>query len=275
MVADIRAAQIFVERLHRFFAAHVAKDAVRFERLAAARRDAFQFELGVIAVGDGPAFDGNKVGGAVAQFFNGLIDVGVLDLEVLDFDFQVLILSQLEFGQDLERGAEFHRPCFREVHLIDLRLRHRHQLVFGDGALDLLGHERLQHFALDVVGKPAADQRDRRLPGPKSRDARHARKFLGHAFDGFLHGFRGDFQIQLAPASCFSHGHAFRIIRCNVIGSKYLANHPEVRVSTISLPLLGPENWKRERTASGDATKREYRGIDRPRQLARPKNFNR
>src|SRR5271169_2765601 len=49
--------------------------------------------------------------------------------------------------------AELHRPGFREVDFVDLRLRHRDELAFGDGALDLLGDEGLQHFTLDVVSK--------------------------------------------------------------------------------------------------------------------------
>ena len=88
---------------------------------------------------------GTKVGGAVAKLFDDrFVDVGVLDLCVFDFDFQVLILAELEFGQDLERWRGISPgPLSVKSTLIDLRLRDRHQLAFGHRALDLFGHERI------------------------------------------------------------------------------------------------------------------------------------
>ena len=81
-----------------------------------------------------------------------------------------------------------------------------HQILVLHRLLDLLGEQRLQHFALDVVGKPATDQRNRRLARAKPGNTRDARELPRHAFHRLLHVFGGNFQLELAPASCFSHG---------------------------------------------------------------------
>src|SRR6267154_1999725 len=71
VLAGIRSPQICVEGVHGFFAAYVAEHAVGFQYFASTSRDAFQFKLRVIAVGDGTSFDGHKVCSAVAQIFTG------------------------------------------------------------------------------------------------------------------------------------------------------------------------------------------------------------
>ena len=108
--------------------------------------------------------------------------------------------------QHLEHRAKLQRPVFRIVHLLHLRLRDRHQILILHGLLDLFGEQRLQDFALDVVGKPPADQRHRSLARAKPWNARDARKLPRHAFDSLLHVLDGNFQLQFAPASSFSHG---------------------------------------------------------------------
>ena len=192
----------------------MAEHAVGFEHFAATRGNALQLELRVIPIGDGPALDGDEVCGAVAQLFERLVHVGVLDLDVVDLDLEVLILSQIELRQHLEGRAKLHRPSLGKIHLVDLRLRNRHHLVFAHRAINLGGDQRLQHFALDVVGESAPDQRHGRLPGTESRHARHARKFPRHAFHRLLHILGRDFQFQLAPASRFSHRRVFDFAGC-------------------------------------------------------------
>src|SRR6202022_1592742 len=151
------------------------------EYFAAPRGDPLQLELRVIAVGDGTAFDRNKICGAVAQFLEGFVDVSVLDLDMLDLDFEVLLLSQLEFRQHLEGRAKLHWAGLGKIHLVDLRLRHRYHLIFAHRAFNLIGYQRLQYLGLDVFSESPADQRPRRLPGAESRHTRHARKFPRHS----------------------------------------------------------------------------------------------
>src|ERR1019366_4389087 len=261
-----RSPQMFVEGVHGFFAAHVAEHAVRLERFAAPSRHALQFKLGVIAVGDRAGFDRNKCCGAVTQLLNRLIDLGVPDFEVIDFHFEVFILSEVELWQHLERRAELHRSAFREVYLVDFRPRHGHHFVFGYRALDLLGHQRLQHFALDVFGEPAADQRHRRLPRAESRHARHAGKFPGHAFHRLLYRFRGNFEFKLAPASRFTHGRVFALAAYVVRLSRYIQSHPNVRTS--ALCRFSVRNKETGKNCERGTTKQKYRGIHEWRQLA-------
>jgi hypothetical protein len=61
----------------------------------------------------------------------------------------------------------------------------------------------LQHFALDIVSEPLADQRQRRLALAKSRHVGQLRKFLGHPVHRLRHIIRRYLQFQLSPASRF------------------------------------------------------------------------
>ena len=210
VVADIRAAQILVERLHRFFGADVAEHAVGLQRFAAAVGSAHQFQLrDSRRLRPARPSDGSKRRGALAHLLESLCDVLVGHFHRGHFNFQILVIAQLKFRQNFEDRAEFQRLAFGEIQLVHLRLRDRSQFLLGDGFFDALGHQRLQHFALDVVREAAADQRDRRLARTEAGHARNARKFLRHALHLFRYFFRGNFQIQFAAASCFSHGTIF------------------------------------------------------------------
>ena len=122
------------------------------------------------------------------------------------FDFETFVIAKLEFRKDFEDGAELQRLAFGKIQLLDLRLRNRRQLLFGDGFFDALRDERLQHFALDILGEAPADQGDGRFAWPKTGHTGDPRELLGHALNFLGYFFRGNFQIQLAAASCFSHG---------------------------------------------------------------------
>ena len=90
-------------------------------------------------------------------------------------------MPRLEFRQHFEDRAEFQRLAFVEIEFFDLRLRNRSQFLLGDGFFDALGHQRLQHFALDVVGEAAANQCNGSFAGAEAGYARHFGEFLGHA----------------------------------------------------------------------------------------------
>ncbi len=57
----------------------------------------------------GASLDGNKGGGALAHFFERLVNFGVAHRKVFDFDFQILVVAELEFRQNFEHRAEFQR----------------------------------------------------------------------------------------------------------------------------------------------------------------------
>ena len=71
----------------------------------------------------------------------------------------------------------------------------------------------MQDFALDVFGEAAAYQRDGRFAWAKSGHASDTGKFLGYTFNLFGYYVRGNFQIQLAATSFFSHGTILSSIR--------------------------------------------------------------
>jgi len=111
VLAHACAAQMFVEGSHRFFAAHVTQHAFGFENFAAARRDSFQLELRVIAVGDGTPFDGNEVRGAVAQFFEALSASASSILTSSISTSRSFILSQLELSSTSNVARNFNGPA--------------------------------------------------------------------------------------------------------------------------------------------------------------------
>ena len=135
------------------------------------------------------------------------------------FDFQVLVIAQRKLPAALQRRAEFHRLPFHEFHLVHLRLRDGSQFLLRDRLVDLLRHQRLQHFTLDVVRKALFDQRDRRLARTKARNARHPRKLLCHFLHGLRYFFRGNFQFQFSPAILVCHFH-FSLSAQNIRRSK-------------------------------------------------------
>src|SRR5580765_982037 len=209
VLADIRAAQVLVEGLHGFFGADVAENAIRLQRFAAARRSPHQFQLHIVAVFDGPPFDGSKRRGAFAHLLESLRDVGLVEFHRGHLDCETFVIAKLELREDFEYGAKLQRLAFGKIQFFHLWLRNRSQFLFRDGFFNALRDERLQHFALDVFREAAADQRYRCLARPKSRHAGNAREFLSYTLDLFRYFFRGNLQIQLAAAGCFSHGTIF------------------------------------------------------------------
>ena len=100
---------------------------------------------------------------------------------------------------------KFDRAVLGIIDVIDLRLGDREKVLILYGFVDLFGDEGLQHFVFDAIGKAAPNQRQGSFAGAKPRDPCHLREFPGHAFDGLLHFFGGNFEIKFAAASCFSH----------------------------------------------------------------------
>ena len=208
--AGSRAAKVFGEAFERFFGADVAEDVVRLDRIAAAHWRAHQFDQSVVAVFRRAAFDGNKRGGTLAHFFERLVHLRVADFIRVHLDLEILVIAQLEFGKDFEDRAEFQRLAFFEFDLVHFGARDRDQFFFVERFFEIFRHERLHHFALNVFGEAAANQRDGRLARTESGNARHARDVARHFFGRFLHVLGRNFQLDFTLAGCFCHGEIVR-----------------------------------------------------------------
>ena len=205
VVASIRALQVGVERLHRFFRSDVAQHAVRLQRIAAAFRRAQQLHLSKVTVLNRPPFYGRKRCGTLTHLFQGFRYVVFRDIHRGHLEFQPFVIAQLKFRQHLKHGAKLQRLAFVEIQLVHFWLRNRRELLLRHRFLHAFGHQRLQHFALDVLRESPPNQRNWRFAPPESRNGRDAREFLRDTFDLLRHFLRGDFQLQLAAAGCFSH----------------------------------------------------------------------
>jgi len=84
---------------------------------------AYQLDLRVVAIGQGPALHGCKRRGPLAHFRDGLVHVRVGHPGGIHLYLQVLVRAQLNFRQDFEDGAKFQRPVLRVIHLVHVRLR--------------------------------------------------------------------------------------------------------------------------------------------------------
>jgi len=205
VVADVGAAEIFVEGLHGFFGADVAQDAVRLQRIAAAVGSAEELDLNEIAVLDGTPFDGRESSGSLLHFGKGVGDTFVRDIHLGHFDFERFVIAERKFGEDLEGCAELERLALLEIELVDLRLGDGSELLFGDGLFDVFGDEGLQDFALDVVGEAPFDEGNGSFAGSETGDAGDAGKLFGDFFRGFGDFLGRNFQVKFSAASGFRH----------------------------------------------------------------------
>jgi hypothetical protein len=119
---------------------------------------------------------------------------------------QAFVVAQFKLRQNLKDRCKFQRLAFHKIKLLDLRLRNGRELLLGDRLSDALWYQRLQDFSFDVFSEAPADQGHRSFARAKAGDARDLRKIFGHPLDRLRYFFRGNLEVQLAAASCFSHG---------------------------------------------------------------------
>ena len=84
---------------------------------------------------------------------------------------EILVIAQLEFRQHFEHRAEFQRLAFLEFDFVHFRARDGNEFLLVERLFEIFRHERLHHFALNVVGETAAHQCHGRLAGTESGDA--------------------------------------------------------------------------------------------------------
>ena len=159
-----------------------------------------------IAVFRRASFYWDKRRRALAHLLHHLIHLRVAGFHRVHLYFQALVLAQLKLRQHLEHRAELQRLAFLEFDLVHFRPRHRHEFLLVKRLLQVFRHQRLQHFALNVVRKSPANQSHRRLPRTESRNPRHARQIARYFLGRFRHILGWNFQLDLTLASCLCHG---------------------------------------------------------------------
>ena len=112
---------------------------------------------------------------------------------------------EVELRQNLKNRAELQGLAFFEFDFIHFGAGYGNELLFVESLLKIFRHERLNHFALNVIGKTASHQRDGRLAGTKSGDARDSRNVTRDFLGGFLNVLSRNFQFNFALAGSFSH----------------------------------------------------------------------
>src|SRR6185437_7898935 len=202
-LANGRTAQILAEACQRLLRSDVAEYIIRLYRIAPTMRRSVQLDLRVIAVLNGAPFDRHKRLTALAQFLNRLVHLRVIHIHRIDLHFQILIVCERKLWQHLKDGMETQRLALFELHLIDLWIGHRKNLLFVERLPQILRHERLHHFAFNVARKPPPHQSRGRLARTKSRNARHTRDVPRNLVSGFLYIVRRNFQLGLALTGSF------------------------------------------------------------------------
>ena len=231
----------------------MAKNIVRLHRIAAAHRGAHQLDQNVVAVFRRTSFDRNVGGRALAHLFERFVYLLVAHLNLVNLHVQVLVVAQFEFRQHLEDRAKLQRLAFLEVHVVDFRPRNRNELFLIERLPEIFRHERLHHFALNVIGEAASHQRHRRFSGTKPGNPRHARDVARHFLGGFLDVVRWNFQLNLSFAGCFSHG--------KERGAQRLA-----RPIRILSPVRSPRKWEDAGKIQQISPPMQYRELNSARQ---------
>jgi hypothetical protein len=205
MVADINTTKIFVERLHGFFGADVAEDAISLQRIATAFGSAEKLDLHKIAILDRAAFDGSEGGGPLLHFGERTGDALVRNVHLGHLDLERFVISEGEFGEDFEGSAELQGLPFLKVELIDLGLRNGSELLLGDGFFDVLGDESVKDLALNVFGEAALDEGNGGFARSETGDAGDASQFFSDFFRGFGNFLGGNFQVEFFAACDIRH----------------------------------------------------------------------
>ena len=133
----------------------------------------------------------------------------VADFDFFHFDFDALVIAQLEFRKNFKRRAELHQPIVGEIDLIHFRTVDRNHFLLLQRLRKVLGHQRFEDFALDIVGEAALDQRHRGFAGAKTGNSRHFGEIARDFIRRLLYIFSGNFEFKFTLASrfgCFGHG---------------------------------------------------------------------
>ena len=202
--------KIFRERRQGFFHTQRDHDVLSLDRFATASRgSARQLDEDGIAFLCGPVFNGDECGGALAHLFQRFFHLGVAHFDFVNLNLKILVIAEFEFRQDFEDGAELQGLAFLEFDLIDFGPHDRNKLFLVESFFEILGHERLQHFALNVIREAAADYGDGSFARTESGDASQTRDIARYFIRSLLDVLGRNFQLNLAFTCGFS---GFRVM---------------------------------------------------------------
>ena len=157
--------------------------------------------LGVISVGQRPAFHRSEGGVLLAHAVQRLLDffIGHRDLGL--FGAQLLVALDLDFGHHFKAGLEAQRFVVLQVQIGDLRLRHRDQSLLVGLFAEVAGDEGLDHIALQVFGKTLADDGGGHMSAAEAGDARQLLIFLDQGIGLAVYFLDGNFNRDLPPGA--------------------------------------------------------------------------
>ena len=103
----------------------------------------------------------------LAQALKRLLYFFVSDCDGGSIGAQFLVALHLDLRHDFEAGFEAKRLTFMNMKVRNARLRYRQHPQLLRFTAEMAGHQRLNHFALEILGKTLADDRSRHVPPPK------------------------------------------------------------------------------------------------------------
>ncbi len=109
-----------------------------------------------------------------------------------------VVPCNVELRRNLKRCLELQRLSVEELHIQQLRLRHRAQLLVVDRLAERLRHQALQNLLPDLLHKLRPDQRFRHLARAEPRDTRQLLIALRDRLEGLRYLIRWDFYFNLA-----------------------------------------------------------------------------
>ena len=162
---------------------------------------AVERNLGVVAVGQRPAFDRSEGRVLLAHAVQGLLDFFVGDCDLGLFGAQFFVAFDLDLGHHFKAGFEAQRLVVLQVEIGDLRLRHRDQTLLVGFFAEVARDQGFDHITLQVFGKTLADDGGGHMSAAEAGDARQLLIFLDQGIGLAIYFFDGNFNLR-SPAGC-------------------------------------------------------------------------
>ncbi len=170
---------------------------------------AVERNLGIVSVGQRPAFHGCEGRVLLAHAVERLLDFFVGDRDLGLFGAQFLVALDLDLGHDFKAGLEAQRFVVLQVEIGDLRLRYRDQALLVGFFAEVAGDQRFHHVALQVLGKTLADDGCGHMSAAEAGDTRQLLIFLDQGCGLAVYFLDGNLNRNLPPGAAggFSGAH--------------------------------------------------------------------
>ena len=162
---------------------------------------AVERNLGVVAVGQRPAFDRSEGRVLLAHAVQRLLDFFVGDRDLRLVGAQILVALDLDLGHHFKAGFEAQGFVVLQVKIGDLRLRNRDQSLLVGFFAEIARDQRLDHIALQVFGKTLADDGCGHMSAAEAGDARQLLIFLDQGCSLAIYFFDRNFNCDLPPGA--------------------------------------------------------------------------